>query len=79
MKPNNDAESKNLILYKENKTDIISWVDSVEVIGERLFTFDGVKIYNLFADYPYNLSKEEKEIFDKENPYWRDFFKDRNA
>ena len=30
MKPNNDAESKDLILYKENKTDIISWVDNVE-------------------------------------------------
>lgn len=79
MKPNNDAESKDLVLYKENETDIISWVDNVEVIGERLFTFDGVKIYNLFADYPHNLSKEEKAIFDKENPYWRDFFKDRNA
>lgn len=79
MKPNNDAESKDFVLYKENETDIISWVDNVEVIGERLFTFDGVKIYNLFADYPHNLSKEEKAIFDKENPYWRDFFKDRNA
>lgn len=79
MKPNNDAGSKDFVLYKENETDVISWVDNVEVIGERLFTFDGVKIYNLFADYPHNLSKEEKAIFDKENPYWCDFFKDRNA
>lgn len=77
MKPNSDTQNKGLVLYKENETDIISWVDNVEVIGERLFTFDGVKTYNLFADYPHNLSKEEKEIFDKENPYWRDFFKDR--
>lgn len=37
-----------------------------------------IKIYNLFKDYPYNLTSEEKEIFDKENPYWADFFKDRN-
>ena len=79
MKPNNETESKGLILYKENETDIIAWVDNTEVIGERLFTFDGIKIYNLFADYPHNLSKEEKAIFDKENPYWCDFFKDRNA
>lgn len=79
MIPNSNAMSKGLDLYKENETDIISWVDNVGVFGEHLFTFDGVKIYNLFADYPHNLSKEEKEIFDRENPYWRDFFKDRNA
>ncbi len=79
MKPNNETESKGLIFYKENETDIIAWVDNTEVIGERLFTFDGIKIYNLFADYPHNLSKEEKAIFDKENPYWCDLFKDRNA
>ena len=79
MKPNNETESKGLILYKENETDIIAWVDNTKVIGERLFTFDGIKIYNLFADYPHNLSKEEKAIFDKENPYWCDFFKHRNA
>lgn len=78
MKRKNESRNKDLSLYKENETDVISWVDNVEVIGERLFTFDGVKIYNLFADYPHNLSKEEKEIFDRENPYWRDFFKDRN-
>lgn len=79
MKRKNESRNKDLSLYKENETDVISWVDNVEVIGERLFTFDGVKIYNLFADYPHNLSKEEKEIFDRENPYWRDFFKDRNS
>lgn len=79
MKSDNDTESKDLVLYKGNETDIISWIDNIEVVGERLFTFDGVKMYNLFADYPHNLSKEEKAIFDKENPYWRDFFKDRNA
>lgn len=77
MKPNKNKQSTHLELYKENKGDIISWVENIEVIGERLFTFDGKKLYNLFADYPHNLSEEEKAIFDRENPYWADFFKDR--
>lgn len=64
--------------YKNNDTDQIWWVDNTEKIGEHLFTFDKKKIYNLFEDYPYNLTKEQKEIFDKENPYWKEFFKDRN-
>ena len=34
-------------------------------------------IFNLFQDYPYKLTKEQKEIFDRENPYWKDFFSDR--
>lgn len=65
--------------YKTKDTDQIWWVDNLENIGEHLFTFDKKKIYNLFADYPYKLTKEEKEIFDKENPFWKDFFKDRKA
>ena len=78
--------------YKENENDQVWWVthyiqldenkelseDNIDkVIGEQLFSFDKKKIYNLFADYPHNLTKEEKEIFDKENPYWADFFKNR--
>lgn len=35
------------------------------------------KIYNLFANYPHNMTAEEVKIFDKENPYWAAFFKDR--
>lgn len=64
--------------YKENDTDKIWWIDNVNTKkGEFLFSFDKKKIYNLFEDYPHNLTAEEKEIFDKENPYWKDFFKDR--
>jgi len=28
----------------------------------------------LFEDYPKKFTKEEKELFDKENPFWADFF-----
>ena len=63
--------------YKENETDQIWWVDTSDRDGEFLFSFDKKKVFNLFADYPHNLTPEQKEIFDKENPYWKDFFKDR--
>jgi hypothetical protein len=55
----------------------VVWVENPDAIGEHVFTFDGKRMFNLFQDYPYALTKEEKEIFDKEEPYWADFFKDR--
>ena len=60
--------------YKNNETDKIWWADELDKVGEFYFTFDKEKIYNLFEDYPQNLTKEEKEIFDSENPYWKKFF-----
>lgn len=63
--------------YKENPDDQVYWVDNTGTIGEHLFSFDKKKVFNLFEDYPHNLTKEQKEIFDEENPYWKDFFKDR--
>ena len=61
--------------YKNKETDTIWWVENLDTFGEFLFSFDKKKIFNLFADYPQNLTKEQKEVFDKENPDWRDFFK----
>lgn len=61
--------------YKENDTDRIWWVYTVDNIGLYLFSFDRKKIYNLFSDYPHKLSPEEKRIFDEENPYWKAFFR----
>ena len=53
------------------------WVRDPNQKGERRFTFDGKKIYSLFRDYPHALSDGEKEIFDKANPFWAEFFKGR--
>lgn len=65
-----------LRFYKNNPSDTVSWV--VEGgDGEMRFSFDGKKIYNLFADYPWKLTPEEKRIFDEENPFWAEFFEDR--
>lgn len=53
------------------------WIDKPEQVGEHLFTFDGERVFNLFRDYPYELTTEQKQEFDSLNPYWVDFFKDR--
>lgn len=64
------------VFYKNNETDAIWWVDT-EAIGEFLFSFDKKKIYNLYADYPHNLTPNQVRTFDKENPLWAEYFKDR--
>jgi len=61
--------------YKNKETDKTWWVENNDTVGEFLFSFDKKKIFNLFADYPHNLTKQQKEIFDNENPYWADFLK----
>ena len=62
--------------YKDNPNDKVWWVNNHSV-GEFEFSFDKKTIFNLFADYPHKLTAEQKAIFDKENPQWADFFKDR--
>ena len=63
--------------YKSRRKDKIWWVDNPFVTGVHEFSFDKKKIFNLFHDYPHALTDEEKELFDKENPYWAEFFKNR--
>lgn len=64
--------------YKEEEGNQIWWLDNGdEVKGEFVFSFDKKKQFNLFQDYPKALTKEQREIFDRENPYWADFFSDR--
>ena len=64
--------------FKNDPADVIWWADNGdEVKGEWLFSFDKKKVFNMFADYPHALTAEQKAIFDKENPYWAEFFSDR--
>lgn len=64
--------------YKENPSDLVWLVDTSDQDGLFLFSFDKEKVFNLFTDYPYKLTEQEKQIFDEENPGWADFFKGRN-
>ena len=63
--------------YKNNPTDKVYWAETPETIGIHLFSFDKKHVFNLFADYPHNLTKQQREIFDSENPQWKDFFAGR--
>ena len=33
--------------------------------------------FNLFADYPYKLTADQLKLFNKENPFWANFFSKR--
>ncbi len=63
--------------YKNDSCDKIWWKDNPDIVGEWVFSFDKEVEFNMFRDYPYKLSAEQKKIFDEENPHWADFFKDR--
>ena len=65
------------VFFKQNENDTIWWVDTSDRDGVWEFSFDKKKIYNMFADFPDKLTKEEVQIFVKENPYWASFFRDR--
>lgn len=71
-------QSNKTVFFKQKKNDSIWWIDNGDsVMGEHLFTFDKRVIYNLFADFPYKLTTQEREMFVAENPFWADFFSDR--
>lgn len=65
------------MLDKIKNNNQVQWIRNPRQKGEFLFTFDGDRIFNLFRDYPHELTNEQKEIFDAENPYWADYFKER--
>ena len=61
---------------RKNSNCKVWWLDIPNDDGAYLFSFDKKKIYKLFGDYPQNLTEEEREIFDREEPEWADFFKE---
>lgn len=71
-----DKETRKIGFYKKNEGDKIWWVHYFKRHGIEAVSFDKKKILFLFADYPHNFTEEEKKLFDKENPFWADFFKD---
>lgn len=73
-----NKENSNFRFYKKKDNDKIWSVEEIGYIGKLLYSFDKKNIYNLWTDYPHNFTKEEKELFDKENPYWKEFFLDRD-
>lgn len=62
--------------YKESKDSLVWWKET-DTKGEFIFSFDRKTEINLFADYPKKLTAKQKAIFDKEFPFWADFFEDR--
>ena len=69
--------SDEYVFYKKNKGDTIWSVHHKGRVGELLFSFDKKTLLNLWTDYPENFTPEQKKIFDKEQPYWANFFKER--
>lgn len=46
--------------------------------GSYYFTFDKKRVFNMWADYPYKLTKKQIKIFDKAtNGFWHKFFRNR--
>ena len=61
--------------YKEEADHTIWRVSALDendecIIGPALFSFDKITVYNFWSDYPHNMTPEEVEIFDREQPYW---------
>lgn len=65
------------MLDEKESSRKVKWLRNPKRKGEFLFTFDGDRVFNLFRDYPHELTETQKLTFDAENPYWADFFKDR--
>lgn len=72
-----EKANKNPVFYKKEKSSKIYWLDTSEQDGAHVFSFDKETTFNLFSDYPWKLTKKQEETFDKENPFWANYFKDR--
>ena len=66
-----DKETRKFEFYKRHDCDKVWHVKYIDFVGLKAISFDKKKILFLFGDYPKNFTPEEKELFDKENPYWK--------
>ncbi len=62
---------------KKRSASRIWWKIIPDTYGEFVFSFDLKTEFNLFAEYPWALTPEQKKIFDEDEPYWAKFFSDR--
>jgi hypothetical protein len=46
---------------------MIYWLNTSN-LGDYIFSFDKKTLFNFWKDYPQKLTKEQIEIFKKENP-----------
>ncbi len=53
----------------------VGWLDTSEYIGSMDFSIDGKRVFSMWKDYPWKLTREEKEIFDRDEPFWANFHK----
>ena len=66
-----------LKFYRKDKDSKVRWAYVKGYKGIHIFSFDRKKTFNLFQDYPYKLTEEEKRIFDECEPFWARFFNNR--
>ena len=63
--------------HRKDENSKVWWAYVEGYKGIHIFSFDRVRTFNLFRDYPYKLTEEEKRIFDECEPFWARFFKNR--
>lgn len=71
-------EQSNSRWVKNNPNDKVWWLDNPYDKGTWVFSFNKKDKFYLYRDYPQKLTKEQKEIFDKENPFWKEYFRKRS-
>ena len=72
--------SSSYMWQKKNEGDTVEWASNTGRVGVFLFRVGpGGKVYNLFEDYPQKLTADELATFNRENPFWVEFFADRLA